>query len=106
VVTGVELIGTPLTMFSNILSASKQREVFTGFCGAESGKIPVTTIAPAIFVKKIETKRLRNTKVNYLFFQRRIKMRIKTNEKCNWFTPGNSVSRSCIFQLFICPERK
>lgn len=56
-VTGVELIGTPLTMFSNILSASDTREVFTGFCGAESGRVPVTTIAPAIFVKKIETQK-------------------------------------------------
>jgi TldD protein len=56
-VTGVELIGTPLTMFSNILSAGDTKEVFTGFCGAESGQIPVTTIAPAIFVKKIETQK-------------------------------------------------
>jgi TldD protein len=56
-VTGVELIGTPLTMFSNILSAGNTREVFTGFCGAESGQVPVTTIAPAIFVKKIETQK-------------------------------------------------
>jgi TldD protein len=56
-VTGVELIGTPLTMFSNILSAGDKQEVFTGFCGAESGQIPVTTIAPAIFVKKIETQK-------------------------------------------------
>jgi TldD protein len=56
-VTGVELIGTPLTMFSNILSAGDTRKVFTGFCGAESGYVPVTTIAPAIFVKKIETQK-------------------------------------------------
>jgi TldD protein len=56
-VTGVELIGTPLTMFSNILSAGDTREVFTGFCGAESGRVPVTTIAPALFVKKIETQK-------------------------------------------------
>jgi TldD protein len=57
IVTGVELIGTPLTMFSNILSAGDTQDIFTGFCGAESGQIPVTTIAPAIFVKKIETQK-------------------------------------------------
>lgn len=56
-VSGVELIGTPLTMFSNIVAASDVREVFTGFCGAESGHIPVTAIAPALFVKKIETQK-------------------------------------------------
>ncbi len=56
-VSGVELIGTPLTMFSNILAAGTEREVFTGFCGAESGLIPVTTIAPAILVRKIETQK-------------------------------------------------
>jgi TldD protein len=56
-ITGVELIGTPLTMFSNILSAGNTCEVFTGFCGAESGRVPVTTIAPAIFVRKIETQK-------------------------------------------------
>jgi TldD protein len=56
-VVGVDLIGTPLTMFSNILAASREQKVFTGFCGAESGYIPVSTIAPAIFVDKIETQK-------------------------------------------------
>ncbi|MGD2034168.1 MAG: TldD/PmbA family protein [Bacteroidales bacterium] len=56
-VSGVELIGTPLTMFSNIISAGDEQKVFTGFCGAESGHIPVTAIAPALFVKKIETQK-------------------------------------------------
>lgn len=56
-VSGVDLIGTPLTMFSNIISASENLEVFTGFCGAESGHVPVTAIAPALFVKKIETQK-------------------------------------------------
>ena len=56
-VSGVELIGTPLTMFSNIIAAGDKKEVFTGFCGAESGHIPVTTIAPAVLVRKIETQK-------------------------------------------------
>lgn len=56
-VSGVELIGTPLTMFSNIIAAGENKEVFTGFCGAESGHIPVTTIAPAVLVRKIETQK-------------------------------------------------
>lgn len=56
-VSGVDLIGTPLTMFSNIISGGDMRKVFTGFCGAESGHVPVTTIAPALFVRKIETQK-------------------------------------------------
>ena len=56
-VSGVDLIGTPLTMFSNIIAGSDNREVFTGFCGAESGHVPVTTISPALFVRKIETQK-------------------------------------------------
>ena len=56
-VSGVDLIGTPLTMFSNIISGSDTRKVFTGFCGAESGHVPVTTISPALFVRKIETQK-------------------------------------------------
>ncbi len=56
-VRGVDLIGTPLSMFSNIKAAGDVQDVFTGFCGAESGWVPVTTVAPAIFVEKIETQR-------------------------------------------------
>jgi len=57
-VSGVELIGTPLTMFSNIVSAGNEQKVFTGFCGAESGHVPVTAISPALFVRKIETQKI------------------------------------------------
>lgn len=56
-VVGVELIGTPLTMFSNILYAGDSPGFFSGFCGAESGFVPVSTVSPAIFVKKIETQK-------------------------------------------------
>jgi TldD protein len=56
-VRGVDLIGTPLLMFSEILATGDSPEVFTGFCSAESGSVPVTAISPALFVKKIETQR-------------------------------------------------
>ncbi len=56
-VVGVELIGTPLTMFSNILYAGDKYGFFSGFCGAESGYLPVSAVSPAIFVKKIETQK-------------------------------------------------
>ena len=56
-VRGVNLVGTPLAMFSQVAEAGDTPEVFTGFCGAESGMVPVTAISPALFVKRIETQK-------------------------------------------------
>lgn len=60
-VRGVELIGTPLVMFSNIQAAGDKTVTFTGFCGAESGWIPVSASSPMIYVSQIETQRRDNT---------------------------------------------
>ncbi|MCL1973561.1 MAG: TldD/PmbA family protein [Bacteroidetes bacterium] len=56
-VRGVDLIGTPLSMFSNIEYAGDDFEIFTGTCGASSGSVPVTCISPMIFVNKVELQR-------------------------------------------------
>lgn len=56
-VRGVDMIGTPLSMFSNITAAGREPSVFTGVCGAESGWVPVTASSPTIFVSQIETQR-------------------------------------------------
>lgn len=56
-VRGVDMIGTPLSMFSNITAAGNESSVFTGMCGAESGWVPVTASSPVIMVSKIETQR-------------------------------------------------
>ncbi len=56
-VRGVDLIGTPLSMFSHIAAAGKDVSVFTGVCGAESGWVPVTASSPTIYVTQIETQR-------------------------------------------------
>ena len=56
-VRGVDMIGTPLSMFSNITAAGNEPSVFTGVCGAESGWVPVTASSPTIFVSQIETQR-------------------------------------------------
>jgi TldD protein len=56
-VRGVDLIGTPLTVFSKILAAGDQAAVFNGVCGAESGAIPVSASAPAILVSQIEVQK-------------------------------------------------
>lgn len=56
-VRGVDLVGTPLSIFSNIEAAGDDFGIFTGFCGAESGSVPVSTVCPTLFVKQIETQR-------------------------------------------------
>lgn len=56
-VRGVDLIGTPLAMFAEITAADKQSAIFTGFCGAESGSVPVTAVSPSLFVRRIETQK-------------------------------------------------
>lgn len=56
-VRGVDLIGTPLAMFAEIEATGKDKEIFTGFCGAESGYVPVSTVAPALFVRRVETQK-------------------------------------------------
>ena len=56
-VRGVDLIGTPLAMFAEIKAGGDKKEVFTGICGAESGSVPVSAVAPALFVQRIETQK-------------------------------------------------
>ena len=57
VVRGVDLIGTPLSMFSQIDGVGDKTEVFNGYCGAESGTVPVSAACPILLVKVIETQR-------------------------------------------------
>ncbi len=56
-VRGADLIGTPLTTFSKIIAADRNVSVFNGFCGAESGSVPVSASSPGIFVTQIEVQR-------------------------------------------------
>ena len=56
-VRGVDLIGTPLSMFKHITACSNQMETFNGMCGSGSGWVPVSASSPAIFVDVIETQK-------------------------------------------------
>jgi predicted Zn-dependent protease len=56
-VRGVNMVGTPLAMFSQIEACGDRYAVFNGVCGAESGNVPVACVAPALFVKQIETQK-------------------------------------------------
>ncbi|ANH81142.1 acyl-phosphate glycerol 3-phosphate acyltransferase [Niabella ginsenosidivorans] len=56
-VRGVDLIGTPLSMFRRIIAAGNTRQTFNGMCGSNSGWVPVSASSPAIFVDAIETQK-------------------------------------------------
>ncbi len=56
-VRGVDLIGTPLQAFSNIVLADDQPSVFNGTCGAESGPVPVSAVSPSILIAEIEVQK-------------------------------------------------
>jgi predicted Zn-dependent protease len=56
-VRGVSIVGTPLAAMKRILATGDKSEVFNGECGAESGSIPVSAVAPAILVSEMETQR-------------------------------------------------
>ncbi|RMG17080.1 MAG: TldD/PmbA family protein [Deltaproteobacteria bacterium] len=58
-VRGVELVGTPLTVINKIVAASNETDVFNGYCGAESGYVPVSTVAPATLITEVELQRQR-----------------------------------------------
>ena len=56
-VRGADLIGTPLVSFSEIIATGTEREVFNGYCGAESGMVPVSAVAPSILTAQIEIQK-------------------------------------------------
>jgi predicted Zn-dependent protease len=56
-VRGVSIVGTPLAAMKRILATGDKSKVFNGECGAESGTVPVSAVAPAMLVSEIETQR-------------------------------------------------
>lgn len=53
-VRGADIVGTPLSSFSRIVATGDKAEVFNGYCGAESGSVPVSAVSPAILVSQVE----------------------------------------------------
>ncbi len=56
-VRGADIVGTPLASFAKIIAAGDKLEVFNGYCGAESGSVPVSAISPAILVSELEIQK-------------------------------------------------
>ena len=56
-VRGVSIVGTPQAALTRIVATGNKQDVFNGECGAESGSIPVSAIAPAMVFSEIETQK-------------------------------------------------
>ncbi len=56
-VRGVDIVGTPLVSLTKILATGDTPEVFNGYCGAESGSIPVAAVSPAILISEMEIQK-------------------------------------------------
>ena len=48
---------TKQAALNRILATNDKQDIFNGICGAESGSIPVSAVAPAMLVSEIETQR-------------------------------------------------
>ncbi len=56
-VRGADLVGTPLASLEKIMATSDTPGVFNGYCGAESGNVPVAAVSPALLVSQIEIQK-------------------------------------------------
>ncbi|HSC44379.1 MAG TPA: metallopeptidase TldD-related protein [Candidatus Acidoferrum sp.] len=56
-VRGVDIVGTPLAALTKIVATGDTPEVFNGYCGAESGSVPVSAASPAILTTELEVQK-------------------------------------------------
>ena len=56
-VRGADMVGTPLVSFNTVIAAADDYDVFNGSCGAESGWVPVSSIAPSVLLKSLEIEK-------------------------------------------------
>ena len=56
-VRGVDIVGTPLAALTKIVATGDTPEVFNGYCGAESGSVPVSAASPAILISELEVQK-------------------------------------------------
>jgi TldD protein len=56
-VRGVDIVGTPLTVLTQIAATGDTTRVFNGICGAESGSVPVSAAAPAMLFSGMEVQK-------------------------------------------------
>ena len=56
-VRGVDIVGTPLAALTKIVATGDTPEIFNGYCGAESGSVPVAAASPAILTSELEVQK-------------------------------------------------
>lgn len=56
-VRGVDIAGTPKTVFKKIIAAADDFQVFNGYCGAESGWVPVSASSPSLLLSEVEIEK-------------------------------------------------
>ena len=56
-VRGVDIVGTPLAALTRIITTGDKQHVFNGICGAESGSVPVSAVAPAMLFSEMEVQK-------------------------------------------------
>jgi predicted Zn-dependent protease len=56
-VRGVDIVGTPLLSLTKIVATGDTPEVFNGYCGAESGSVPVSAVSPPILITEMEIQK-------------------------------------------------
>ena len=56
-VRGVDIVGTPLAALTRIITTGDKEHVFNGVCGAESGSVPVSAVAPAMLFSEMEVQK-------------------------------------------------
>ncbi len=56
-VRGVNIVGTPLVSLTKIVATGNTTDVFNGYCGAESGSVPVSAAAPALLISEMEVQK-------------------------------------------------
>jgi TldD protein len=61
-VRGVDIVGTPLAALTKIVATGDTAEVFNGYCGAESGSVPVSAASPAILTSELEVQKKESSK--------------------------------------------
>jgi TldD protein len=56
-VRGVDIVGTPLAALTRIITTGDEQHVFNGVCGAESGQVPVSAVAPSMLFSEMEVQK-------------------------------------------------
>lgn len=56
-VRGVDIVGTPLVSLTKIVATGDTTEIFNGYCGAESGSVPVAAASPMVLLSELEVQK-------------------------------------------------